>query len=122
MNPANGSGKLSWVPKNEYVFHKHEGAVGAFERENSFRPGLQAEECMEGAENLRGSMVTSGEQQKEARFEEAEDGMSGSPAAAQWAVDEPLEDSGQGNDSPLWFLVFGLGVLVLGRKLVALYC
>lgn len=39
-------------------------AVGAFERENSFRPGLQAEECMEGAENLRGSMMTLGEQQK----------------------------------------------------------
>lgn len=48
--------------------------------------------------------------------------MSGSPAAAQWAVNEPLEDSGQGNDSPLWFLVFGIGDFVLGRKLVALYC
>lgn len=48
--------------------------------------------------------------------------MSGSPAAAQWAVNEPLEDSGQGNDSPLWFLVFGIGDFVLRGKLVALYC
>lgn len=48
--------------------------------------------------------------------------MSGSPAAAQWAVNEPSEDSGQGNDSPLWFLVFGIGDFVLWGKLVALYC
>lgn len=35
MNPAEVSGKLSCVTKDEYVFTKHAGAVGAFEREST---------------------------------------------------------------------------------------
>ena len=61
MNPANRSGKLSWVPKNAYAFSKREGAVGAFEREQ-LQASAASEECMEGAENRRGSMVTLREQ------------------------------------------------------------
>lgn len=48
--------------------------------------------------------------------------MSRSLDTAQQAVDEPLEDSEQGNDSHLWFLVLEIWFSGLGRKSVALHC
>lgn len=93
-------------------------AVGAFERENSFRPGLRRR--MHGGsrkserehDDFRGA-AKRGQKLRMACRE---------PAAAQWAGMHYWKTLDREMTVPSGFWCLELGVLILGRKLVAPYC
>lgn len=66
-----------------------------------------------------GVRLSLGEQQGRGQIWGRQGFMPRSLETARWAVDEPLEGSEQGIDSHIWFLVPGVWLSSLGRRLVA---